>query len=324
MWRNPIIAGLLDQMCDWNRNRPPERQAGFYGLDMYNLSAAMQSVLTYLEQTDPGAAEIARQRYGCLQPWIDSPGAYGRAVLSTGYHACEEAVVSQCRDLLKQQDYGAEALDAAQNSRLIASAERYYRIMYRGGPDAWNLRDSHMCRTLSHLLTAAGPESKAVVWAHNSHIGDARHSDMGQTMGKHNLGQLAHQKWGDQVALIGFGKHEGTVTAASDWGEGAEVMNVRPLHPGSLERECHETGLPCFVLDMNADPVVRRALAQPHPQCFIGVMHRPEQEILRHYMQCAASRQDDGWVWFDHFNALARSGSGETEVGLPDTWPFGM
>lgn len=324
MWRNPVIAELLDWMREWNRDRPPERQAGFYGLDMYNLSAAVQSVLAYLEQVDPGAAEIARQRYGCLQPWIDSPGAYGRAALSIGYHACEEAVVKQCRDLLQQQDYGAEALEAAQNARLIASAERYYRIMYRGGPEAWNLRDSHMCGTLSHLLSTAGPESKAVVWAHNSHIGDARQSGMGQSRGEHNLGQLARQRWGDKVALIGFGTHKGTVTAASDWGGRAEVMSVRPSHPGSLERECHDSGLPCFVLDMNADPVLRRALARPRPQRFIGVIYRPDSELLSHYMQCAASRQYDGWVWFDQTSALAGAEAGGSQTDLPDTWPFGM
>lgn len=177
MWRNTVIVDLLDWMRDWNRDRPQERQVGFYGLDMYNMSAAMQSVLAYLGRIDPGAAEIARQRYGCLEPWIDSPGAYGRAVPEAGYEACEEAVVQQCRELLKRQGRGPDALDAAQNARLVASAERYYRIMYRGGPTAWNLRDSHMCGTLSDLLKAAGPEAKAVVWAHNSHIGDAAQRD---------------------------------------------------------------------------------------------------------------------------------------------------
>ncbi|MBM3605169.1 MAG: erythromycin esterase family protein [Alphaproteobacteria bacterium] len=324
MWRNGIIGDLLDWMRDWNRGKPAERQAGFYGLDMYNMSDAMQSVLAYLEQTDPGAAEIARQRYGCLQPWLDRPGAYGRAALTNGYHACEEAVIRQCRDLLERQNYGAEALEAAQNARLIASAERYYRIMYRGGADAWNLRDSHMCGTLSTLLKTAGPDAKAVVWAHNSHIGDARQGDMGQSMGEHNLGQLARQEWGDQVALIGFGTHEGTVTAASDWDDPAEVKTVRPSHPGSIERLCHDSGPSSFLLDMSTDPGLMEALATPRLQRFIGVIYRPESELLSHYMQTAVSRQYDGWIWFDRTSALVGAGSPGAQPDLPDTWPFGM
>lgn len=324
MWRNRPIAGLIDWMRDWNRTRPPERQAGFYGLDMYNMTAAMQSVLAYLAEIDPGAAEIARQRYGCLQPWTERPGAYGRAVLSAGYSACEEAVVAQCRELLERQDRSADALEAAQNARLVASAERYYRIMYRGGPDAWNLRDSHMCGTLANLLDAAGPEGKAVVWAHNSHIGDARHGEMGRAMGEHNLGQLARQNWGDEVALIGFGTHSGTVTAASDWDGPAEVKTVMPSHPESFERQCHESGEPRFLLDMSADTALSSALADTRLQRFIGVIYRPETELLSHYMQTSPSRQYDGWVWFDQTAALAPAGPEGSEPDIPDNWPLGM
>jgi len=173
-------------------------------------------------------------------------------------------------------------------------------------------------------LKAAGPDAKAVVWAHNSHIGDARQGDMGQSMGEHNLGQLARQEWGDQVALIGFGTHEGTVTAASDWDDPAEVKTVRPSHPGSIERLCHDSGPSSFLLDMSTDPGLMEALATPRLQRFIGVIYRPESELLSHYMQTAVSRQYDGWIWFDRTSALVGAGSPGAQPDLPDTWPFGM
>ncbi|MBM3606732.1 MAG: erythromycin esterase family protein, partial [Alphaproteobacteria bacterium] len=327
MWRNAIMAELLDWMRDWNRDRPPEAQAGFYGLDMYNMNASMRAVLAYLDEVDPDAARIARKRYGCLQPWINRPDAYGRAVLSSGYKGCEDAVVSQCRDLMNRaQDEStteSDLLDATQNAKLVASAERYHRIMYRGGPAAWNLRDSHMCATLAHLLNTAGPQAKAVVWAHNSHIGDARRSEMNWARGEHSLGQLARQEWGDDVALIGFGTHAGTVTAARDWEARKEVMTIRPSHPDSFERLCHDSGVPRFLLDMAAKPVFAEALAPPRLQRFIGVIYRPESELPSHYMQTEASRQYDGWVWFDRTTALTAAGPKGRHVALPPTWPFG-
>lgn len=329
MWRNTVIAELLDWMRDWNRGRTPEAQAGFYGLDMYNMNGSMRAVLAYLEEIDPDAARVARKRYGCLQPWADKPEAYGRAVLSAGYRTCEDAVISQCRDLLKRQQAeaaagGVDLLDAAQNARLVASAEQYYRIMYRGGSEAWNLRDSHMCATLDHLLEAAGPKAKAVVWAHNSHIGDARASEMSWARGEHSLGQLARQKWGSDVALIGFGTHAGTVTAAHDWDARPKVMTVRPSHPANFERQCHDSGLSRFLLDMSATPDLAAALSTRRPQRFIGVIYRPQTELDSHYMQTEPARQYDGWVWFDRTTALTAPTPGRRHVALPRTWPFGL
>lgn len=183
MWRNGPVARLIAWMRDWNRGRDPADQVGFHGLDMYNLSASIRAVLDYLESTDPEAAAVARQRYGCLEPWTEQPAAYGR-IAGSGYHKCEQAVVQQCRELLSQALEGPDQLDAAQNARLVASAERYYRVMYQGGAESWNLRDSHMADTLDHLLQAGGAGAKAVVWAHNSHIGDARRTEMGSRLGE--------------------------------------------------------------------------------------------------------------------------------------------
>nr|WP_111300175.1 erythromycin esterase family protein [Paracoccus saliphilus] len=329
MWRNSVIAELLDWMREWNKGRPPEAQAGFYGLDMYNMHGSMRAVLAYLDEVDPDAARVARKRYGCLQPWADRPAAYGRAVLSSGYQDCEEAVVNQCRDLLERQQAasaagGGDLLDAAQNARLVAAAEQYYRIMYRGGAEAWNLRDAHMCATLQHLLEAAGPKAKAVVWAHNSHIGDARASEMSWARGEHTLGQLARQKWGGEVALIGFGTHAGTVTAAHDWDAQQEVMTVRPSNPSSFERECHDSGCCRFLLDMAAAPNLAAALSSRRLQRFIGVIYRPHTEVDSHYMQTKPSGQYDGWVWFDQTTALTAPTPGQPDAGMPAAWPFGM
>src|SRR3954465_6161170 len=256
MWRNTDVAALIEWMRKHNAGVPEfERRAGFYGLDIYNMSGSIAAVLEYLDKVDPEAAVVARERYGCLMPWQKEPSTYGHAVLTAGYRKCEQAVIDQCRELLQRRlDYAAQDsegfLDAAQNARLIASAERYYRIMYYGGPESWNLRDTHMFETLEHLLEARGPQSTAVVWAHNSHIGDARYTEMGVVREELNIGQLSRQRFGQEAGLIGLGTHTGTVAAASDWGGDMEVKRVRPSHRDSYERQCHHSGVTRCLLDL--------------------------------------------------------------------------
>jgi protein-L-isoaspartate(D-aspartate) O-methyltransferase len=224
MWRNLEVAALIEWMRKYNEGVPDlDRLAGFYGLDIYNMSGSIAAVLAYLDKVDPEAAAVARERYGCLTPWQKEPATYGCAVLTSGYRKCEQAVIDQCRDLLQRRlDYAAQDgegfLDAAQNARLVASAERYYRIMYYGGAESWNLRDTHMFETLCHLLEARGPRSKALVWAHNSHIGDARYTEMGVVREQLNIGQLCRERFGDEAALIGFGTHTGTVASGDRLG----------------------------------------------------------------------------------------------------------
>jgi erythromycin esterase-like protein len=330
MWRNTDVASF----ADWLRSRnetiaTPEGMAGFYGLDIYNLRASIAAVLAYLDQIDPEAAAVARERYGCLTPWQREPSTYGRAVLTAGYRRCEEAVIAQCRDLLARElDYAAQDgrsfLDAAQNARLIASAERYYRIMYYGGAESWNLRDTHMFETLQHLLEARGPASKAIVWAHNSHIGDARHTEMGSQRDELNIGQLCREKFGDQAALIGFGTHSGTVAAASDWDGDMEVKGVRPSHPDSYERLCHDSGVPRFLLDLGTDAPVNARLREPKLERFIGVIYRPETELMSHYASASLPRQFDAYLWFDQSSAVTPLGPEHARTAMPDTYPFGL
>ncbi len=330
MWRNQEVLEFIGWMRAHNSQvGNPSARAGFYGLDLYNMSGSIAAVLAYLDRIDSAAARIARERYGCLTPWQSEPSTYGRAALIGGYGRCEAAVISQCRELLERHlkqtaNDGGELLDAAQNARLVAAAERYYRIMYYGGAESWNLRGRHMYETLKLLLDARGPRSKAVVWAHNSHVGDARHTDMGSARDEVNIGQLCRERFGDQAALIGFGTHEGEVAAASEWNGELEIKTIRPSLEDSYETLFHQSGKSPFLLDMTDDCEMRRKLLEPRLERFIGVIYRPETERLSHYMYASLPGQFDAFVWFNKSNPVAPLAVPEKHEGLPDTYPFGM
>lgn len=330
MWRNKDVDAFVDFLRAHNAGKPPAERAGFYGLDLYNMNASIAAVLTYLDKVDPEAALVARRRYGCLEPWSREPAAYGREALTQGYAMCEEPVIRSLVDMLsKELEYarhdGDRFFDAAQNARLIVDAERYYRVMYYGAHHSWNLRDNHMFDALQHLLDWSGPRSKAVVWAHNSHIGDARATDMGTERGELNLGQLCRQAYGRDAALIGFGTHSGTVAAASDWDAPMEVKAVRPSRPDSYEALCHQVGLERFLFDLRADRngALREALSPQRLERYIGVIYRPETERWSHYSHARLPDQYDGFVWFDETTAVIPL---PTEVGggEDETYPFGL
>lgn len=328
MWRNTDVVAFIAWLRQHNdAAEDASRRVGIHGLDLYNMNGSISAVLAYLDKVDPEAATVARERYGCLTPWQNEPATYGRAALRSGYKACENAVIKQCRELLERslsQEDG-DLLDAQQNARLIASAEKYYRVMYYGGAEAWNVRDRHMFETLGHLLDAAGQDSKAVVWAHNSHIGDARHTDMGRVRGELNIGQLCRERYDDQAALIGFGTHSGRVACASDWEGEMEVKDIKPSLPDSVERLCHESGERSFLLDFGRNDAVSEALRAPRPERFIGVVYRPETERLSHYMKSAVSRQFDAFVWFDKTSPVVPlSGHTEEPGEVPATFRFGV
>lgn len=330
MWRNAQVAEFVEWLREHNSAaREPEGRVGFYGLDLYSMYGSIGVVLDYLDRVDPAAARVARARYGCLTPWSESPAAYGRAAVSGRARGCEGEVVSVLVDMVARRlEYarmdGRHFFDAAQNARLIANAERYYRVMYRGSVASWNLRDQHMFDTLSALLALHGPESRAVVWAHNSHIGDAAATEMG-ARGEHNIGHLCRRAFGDGAYLVGFGTDHGTVAAAADWDEPMEVMAVRPSHPDSYERVCHECGVPAFLLGLAqpARPEVREELLDPRLERAIGVVYRPETEMASHYFSASLSRQFDEYVWLDQTEAVTPL-PGPAAPGLPETYPFGL
>jgi erythromycin esterase-like protein len=324
MWKNRDVQAFVH----WLRrhNQKAAEQCGFYGLDIYNMRGAIAAVLAYLDKVDPEAASTARERYACLTPWQHEPSSYGRAVLTAGYRKCEEDAVRQCREMLEKQfayDDGDDFLNAAQNARLVASAERYYRIMYYGDAESWNLRDRHMFETLQHLLDWRGAGAKAVVWAHNSHIGDARQTDMGQVREELNIGQLCREQFGSNCALIGMGTHTGTVAAATDWDGAMEIKRVKPSRSDSVERLCHDSDVGRFLLDFGRAPLLAERLAEPRLERFIGVIYRPETELQSHYADASLSRQFDAYLWFDETRAVEEIGP-QAHQGVPDTYPFGV
>ena len=330
MWRNQEVASFVEWLRAHNADvKDPARRVGFSGLDLYSLYTSLAAVLRYLDDVDPAAAKVARARYGCLTPWQHDPAAYGRAVVTQGYRACETQVIANLRALLdKRLDYqhhdGERFLDALQNARVVANAERYYRAMYYGSRESWNLRDQHMFETLQILLAFRGPDTKAVVWEHNSHVGNAGATEMG-ARGELNVGQLARERYGDAAYLVGFGTDHGTVAAATDWDGPMEVKRVRPAHAESYERVCHESGVPAFALALRAPrrDAVREELAPPRLERAIGVIYRPETELASHYFQAVLPEQFDEYVWFDDTRAVTPLGQIETH-GMPDTYPFGL
>lgn len=330
MWRNTDVDAFIGFLRRHNATRSAVEKVGFYGLDLYNMTASMAAVLTYLDGVDPKAAAAARDRYACLTPWSREPAAYGHASLAEGYALCEIPVARILVDLLKkelqyaQQD-GSQYFDATQNARLVADAESYYRAMYRGAHESWNLRDRHMFQTLANILGQPGPARKAVVWAHNSHIGDARFTDMGQERSELNIGQLCRQAYGRDAALIGFGTHTGAVAAATDWDGPMEVKKVRPSLPDSYEALCHAVGAERFLLDLRAGKheELRRVLAQPRLQRYIGVIYRPETERWSHYGYATLPDQYDAFAWFDETHAVTPLPTTVT-AGEDETYPFGL
>jgi len=329
MWRNEEVRDFVDWLRGRNATVDPAKRVAFHGLDLYSLYNSIRSVLNYLDDVDPRAARVARERYGCLTPWQSDPATYGHAALTGAYETCEREVVTMLLDLMeKRQAYaehdGERFLDAVQNARLVANAERYYRIMYYGSRASWNLRDGHMFETLKTLLAFHGPESKAIVWAHNSHVGDSAATEM-SSRGEYNIGHLCRKEFGDAAYSIGFGTNSGFVAAASDWDGPIEVKAVRPALSGSYERLCHEAGHPQFLLPlrapMSADVV--RGLLKPRFERAIGVIYRPKTELESHYFQAILPRQFDEYIWFDETKAITPLSTEKLE-GLPDTYPFGL
>ncbi|THD51532.1 MAG: protein-L-isoaspartate(D-aspartate) O-methyltransferase [Bradyrhizobium sp.] len=329
MWRNTEVRDFVSWLRKHNGTVERDERVAFHGLDLYSLYDSIRSVLNYLDEVDPESARVARERYGCLTPWQRDPATYGHAALTGSYPTCETDVARALTDLLaKRRVYaehdGERFLDAEQNARLVANAERYYRIMYYGSRASWNLRDGHMFDTLKNLLAFHGSDSKAVVWAHNSHAGNAGATEMA-ARGEYNIGQLCRKEFGEKAYLVGFGTHSGTVAAASEWDGPMEIKSVRPSLPNSYEQLCHATGHARFMLGLRGggDLCGPAGLGKERLERAIGVIYRPETEMASHYFRANLPRQFDEYVWFDNTSAVTPLDTAEVK-GLPDTYPFGV
>ena len=329
MWRNNEVRQFVDWLRIHNAGIFADFRVAFHGLDLYSLYSSIRSILKYLDEVDPATAEIARARYGCLTPWQADPATYGRAATSGAYRSCEAEVLQVLLEVSgKHREYalhdGERFLDALQNARLVANAERYYRIMYYGSRASWNLRDGYMFETLKRLQEHYEPDNKAVVWAHNSHVGDAAATEMA-ARGETNIGNLSREAFGDDVYSIGFGTDNGTVAAASDWDGQMEVKKIVPSRDGSYERLFHDVGLPGFFLGLRhlAPSSLRTALSNPRLERAIGVLYRPETELASHYFRAVLPAQFDEYIWIDTTTAVHPFATAELE-GVPDTYPFGL
>ncbi len=335
MWRNEVVVEFLRWLRTFNIGWPPQDRVGFYGLDLYSLHSSIHAVLEYLQKVDPDAARRARARYACFDHFGTDAQSYGYAATVGLSPSCEEGVVAQLVELQKRAaEYanrdGFVAQDeyfyAEQNARLVRDAEQYYRAMFGGRVESWNVRDTHMMETLDALLDwtrrRAGT-AKAVVWAHNSHLGDARATQMGE-WGELNLGQLVRQRHDGDAYLIGFTTHTGHVTAARDWDEPAERRHVRPSLAGSYERLFHDVGLERFILLL--DDATLRAALTPRLERAIGVVYKPETERGSHYFRARLPNQFDAVIHIDTTDALRplELWAAQEAPDLPETYPTGV
>lgn len=309
MWRNHEIESLVASL---RALREAGHPVGFHGLDLYSLHDSMAEVIAFLDRHDPEEADRARLRYACFDQFGEDPQAYGYLA---GRRSCEDQVVAQLVSIRRRAAEGVlhdgadleEArFDAEMNARVVRDAEAYYRTMFRGRVESWNLRDTHMFETLEALrahLVSRGLPPRVVVWAHNSHLGDARATELGEA-GELNLGQLVRERHGDRARLIGFSTYHGTVTAASDWDAPARRSRVRKAMRGSFEALLHEVGLPRFVLDLRSLGEASGALREERLERAIGVVYRPDTERTSHYFHARLARQFDALVHFDESRAI--------------------
>jgi erythromycin esterase-like protein/predicted phosphoribosyltransferase len=340
MWRNAVVRDFVEWLRERNDRVDDERaKAGFYGLDLYSLRRSMQEVVAYLEHVDPDAAARARERYACFDHFSGDVGqSYGYAAAFGAGDSCERKVIDQLVDLHRHAlDYARrdgliaqdELFYAEQNALTVKAAEEYYRTMFAGRVRSWNLRDRHMVDTLDalaeHLSRQRDEQAKIVVWAHNSHVGDARATELG-TLGECTLGQLVRERHPGDCVLAGFTTYTGTVTAADDWDGPAHRMHVRPALPGSVEALFHEVGQKAFWVPFPTASQAAQALRSARLQRAIGVIYRPDTERQSHYFHARPSDQFDAVIHIDDTRAiepLERTALWE-QGDVPETYPFAV
>jgi erythromycin esterase-like protein len=339
MWRNADILDFIGWLRAHNDPiKDIKRKVGLFGLDLYSLHASIEAVISYLMKVDPASAEKARRRYACFEHFGDDPQTYGLVAGADASTSCEDEVVEQLREMNRKtsellQVDGKLASDelffAKQNAVVAIHAENYYRALYRGRPNTWNLRDQHMAETLERLtehFEKQDHEMKVIIWAHNSHLGDARATTMHQR-GELNLGQLVRERHENDCFILGFTTYSGTVTAASDWDLPAERKRVRDALEDSCEEMFHDTGLSAFLLPIRDVTHFPKELNWDLLQRAIGVVYKPETERLSHYFYARIAKQFDAVLHFDKTRAvepLERTSEWQSTEDLPETYPFAV
>jgi erythromycin esterase-like protein len=328
------VLDFVEWLKATNSPRQPSGRTGFYGLDLYSLFNSMGAVIEFLDRVDPEAATRARYRYSCFDHFAEDSQAYGYAASFDLSRSCEDEAVNQVVEMQRRaMEYlnrtgGDDFFDAERNARLVKNAEEYYRSMFRGRQSSWNLRDTHMVETIDALvsyLRRKGGQPKIVVWAHNSHLGDARATEMG-ARGELNVGQLVRQRYGSDAVLVGFTTYTGTVTAATDWDDPGERKRVRPALPDSYESGFHDTQLSRFFVDLRNGAGGTALMSKPRLERAIGVIYRPDTERISHYFRADMPRQFDGVYHFDETRAVEPLEKPERwhDIEPPETYPTGI
>ncbi len=338
MWRNADVVNFVDWLRAWNDRQGVAARTGFYGLDLYSLFTSMEEVLRYLDQVDPAAAGEARKRYACFDHYGDDSQQYAYAAGLGNSESCQREVIAQLQQIQQRAAHymrhdGIAASDAffyaQQNARLVKNAEEYYRTMFRGRVSSWNLRDRHMADTLdalaTHLGQTRGQPVKVVVWEHNSHVGDARATEIGR-LGEWNVGELTRKRHPEATFLLGFSTYDGYVTAASGWDGPAERKQVRPALPGSYEDVFHQSGVGNFLLPLGPGSAAREALLESRLERAIGVLYLPRTERQSHYFNAQLPQQFDAVIHIDTTEAVQPLETSSHWDGgeAPETYPIGL
>lgn len=327
MWKNKEVFDFME----WHKkyNAKHNNTIGFYGLDLYGLENSIDLVINYLKGIDADLAALAKVRYSCIMPYMSNPSVYGKLVKNEKLQSCEKEVLKMLFDLLKNKNklnHSQAYFYAYQNATVVVDAERYYKAMYYGSAESWNLRDFHMFYTLKSLLSYYGKDSKAVVWAHNSHIGNALATEM-YARGEINIGHLCKEHFGSKSYNIGFGTHTGTVAAAKNWGEAMQVMSVNDSVAESYEHLCHKTNVTNFTLPLReaySEKKLREFLNTPRLERAIGVVYRPKTELWSHYFKTVLPSQFDEYIWFNKTKAITPLDTKTEKTEISDLHPFGL
>ncbi|REE07679.1 protein-L-isoaspartate(D-aspartate) O-methyltransferase [Winogradskyella pacifica] len=326
MWKNREVLEFVEWLK--KNNTKHNNTIGFYGLDLYGLENSIDLVIDYLEEIDSDLAALAKLRYSCIMPYMSNPTVYGKLVKNQKLESCEKAVLKMLFDLLKNKNklnHSQAYFYAYQNATVVVDAERYYKAMYYGSAESWNLRDFHMFYTLKSLLSYHGKDSKAVVWAHNSHIGNALATEM-YARGEINIGHLCKEHFGSKSYNIGFGTHTGTVAAAKNWGDAMQVMPINNSLAESYEHLCHKTNVTNFTLplrEQHSEKNLRKLLSTPRLERAIGVVYRPETELMSHYFKTVLPSQFDEYIWFNKTKAITPLKIKTEKPELKYMHPFG-